>query len=267
MADITIAGLGILNVDHVTRETERALRAANEVLYVDTGVATEAFLGTLCPRVTPLFGASYETGGPRRGAYHRMAARVVEAALDHAPVVFAMQGHPVVGATAPGLIARAGRLLGLEVRALPGISAMDCLFAELMLDPVAEGLQMVEATDLLLRRRPLQPDMPALIWQIGAVESCLYAAGVSRPERFRRFLGLMLDHYPAEHRVTAIYASPHPLVATERIEVELGRIGEVAERLHAGHSLYVPAVGRRPIMDAELLARLESPAHLAAITR
>ena len=43
MADIYILGLGILNVDHMTRETERVLRRCSEVLYVDTGVATQAF--------------------------------------------------------------------------------------------------------------------------------------------------------------------------------------------------------------------------------
>ncbi|UCE58731.1 MAG: hypothetical protein JSU63_14960, partial [Phycisphaerales bacterium] len=160
MADIYIVGLGVLNVDHVTRETERVIRRSNEVLYVDTGVATQAYLEGLCPRVTPLFATSYEEDEHRLNAYHHMAARVLEAALDHPPVTFAMHGHPIVGVYAPFLIRDMAGLLDLEVLVLPGVSAMDCLFAELMVDPCIVGMQMYEATDLLLRRRPLQTDVP-----------------------------------------------------------------------------------------------------------
>jgi len=266
MADIYILGLGILNVDQVTREAERALRRSNEVLYLDTGVATQAWLESLCPQVTPLFGSSYAEGGARLQGYHHMAAKVLEAALSHPPVSFALQGHPVVGATAPGLVARAAEVLGLEVEVLPGISAMDCLFAELMLDPVVDGLQIFEATDLLLRRRPLQADVPALIWQVGAVESCLYTARTSRPERFARLRSYLLEYYPPEHRVIAVHAATHPLSATERHEFAVGEIEAQAHLLHAGVTLFVPALGRRPIVDTVLLEKLGSETHLRRIT-
>ena len=98
VTDVYIVGLGVLNVDHITRETERAIRRSNEVLYVDTGVATRTYLTTLCSRVTSLFETSYEEDGHRLNAYHHMAARVLDAAMDHPPVTFAMHGHPIVGA-------------------------------------------------------------------------------------------------------------------------------------------------------------------------
>jgi uncharacterized protein YabN with tetrapyrrole methylase and pyrophosphatase domain len=266
MVDIYILGLGILNIDHVTREAERALRRSNEVLYLDTGVATQTWLESLCPKVTPLFSENYVERGARLSGYHHMAAKVLEAALSHPPVSFALQGHPVVGATAPGLVVRAAELLGMKVKVLPGISAMDCLFAELLLDPVVDGLQIFEATDLLLRQRPLQTDAPALIWQVGAVESCLYKARGSRPERFSRLRGYLLEYYPPEHPVTALHAATHPLAATERHTFPLGEIEAQARLLHAGVTLFVPALGRRPIVDTSLLEVLDSEAHLWRIT-
>ncbi len=204
MVDITIVGLGVANVDQITREAERAIRGSNEVLYVDTGVATRAHLESLCPQVTSLFETAYEESGRRRNAYHHMAARVLEAALDHAPVTFAMHGHPIVGVYAPFLIRDLAGLLGLTVSVQPGISAMDCLFAELMVDPCISGIQMYEATDLLLRRRPLQPDVQALIWQIGCVETTLHSMSVSKPERFDRLRAHLLRFYPPGHEVSAI---------------------------------------------------------------
>ena len=267
MPDIHILGLGIRIGDHATREAERALAASTEVLFVDTGPATAAWLARHCPKVTPLFATSYTEAGRRRAGYHDMAARVLGAALDNPPVSFAIQGHPFVGVLASGLILRGAAALGLEVEAQPGISAMDCIMAELGLDPLRAGLQSYEATDMLLRRRPLQPDVPALIWQAGVVESCLHSTRPSRPERFERLRDHLLAFYPAAHPVTAVFASPHPFVPTERWSVPLGQLDAAAPHLHAGFTLYLPPAGERPIADAALLARLEDPEHLARITR
>ena len=267
VADVYIVGLGVLNVDHITRETEGVIRRSNEVLYVDTGVATRTYLKTLCSRVTSLFETSYEEDGHRLNAYHRMAARVLDAAMDHPPVAFAMHGHPIVGAYAPFLIRDMARLLGLEVLVLPGVSAMDCLFAELMVDPCVAGMQMYEATDLLLRRRPLQPDVPALIWQIGCVETRLHTTRASRPKRFERLRSHLLRFYPPEHQATAAYSTPHPLMPSTVHRFVLRDICDYAHLLHAGFTLYVPPVHERPVEDHELLRQMDSVEHLCRITR
>jgi precorrin-6B methylase 1 len=266
MADIYIVGLGVLNVDHLTRETERVIRHSNEVLYVDTGVATRRYLESLCPRVTSLFETSYAEDAHRLGAYGQMAARVLDAALCHAPVTFAMHGHPIVGVYAPFLIRDMAGLLGLEVLVLPGISAMDCLFAELMVDPCVIGMQMFEATDLLLRRRPLQADVPLLIWQIGCVETTLHSTRVSKPERFERLRAHMLRFYPPQHQATAAYSTPHPLMPSTVYRFALADLCRHAHLLHAGFTLFVPPVHVRPVEDQELLRQMDRPDHLARIT-
>jgi len=267
MSDISIIGLGVLNVDQVTYETERAIRRSKEVLYVDTGVATGAFLQKFCPIVTSLYASSYSESGCRLGSYDRMAVAVIEAALDHPPVTFAMAGHPIVGAQAPFLIHEMARLLGLEVVTLPGISAMDCLFAELMIDPCVGGLQMYEATDLLLRRHPLLPEVPALIWQIGVVETRLHTQRRSRASRFDRFKAHVLQFYAPSHPVTAYFASQHPLMRSQKLQFPVGEIGAYAEQLHAGFTLFIPAARVGPIVDQDLLFKIDCAEHLNDITR
>ncbi|HUU84899.1 MAG TPA: SAM-dependent methyltransferase [Phycisphaerae bacterium] len=267
MVDIYIVGLGVLNVDHLTRETERVIRGSKEVLYVDTGVATRTYLESLCPRVTSLFETSYEEAGRRLNAYHHMAARVLDAALDHPPVTFAMHGHPIVGVYAPFLIRDLASLLSLEVRVLPGISAMDCLFAELMVDPCVTGMQMYEATDLLLRRRPLRSDVPALIWQIGTVETTLHSMRVSRPARFERLRTHLLRFYPPGHEVTAAFSTPHPLMPSTLHRFAIRDICDRAHLLHSGFTLFIPSATERAIEDHDLLRRMDTVEHLHQITR
>ena len=78
MIDIWIAGLGMQTVTQVTREVENAIRESQEVLYIDTGVATQPLLESFCRRVTPLYSESYSEKGLRVTAYEHMAARVVD---------------------------------------------------------------------------------------------------------------------------------------------------------------------------------------------
>jgi precorrin-3B methylase len=267
MTDLYIAGLGLQTVAQITREAEAAIRASREVLFLDTGVATKSYLETLCPRVTPLYDESYSEARPRADAYEHIAARVVDAALDHPPVTFAIHGHPLIAAHPPFLILELAHALDLSVDVLPGISAIDALCADLRLDPVVHGLQMYEATDLLLRRRPLQPDAPAIIWQIGPIETCLHSMRVSRPGRFARFIAHLRQYYPADHEVAAIYCSPHPIMKPEIFRFALEDMGQYAEAIHSGFTLYVPPAASRPIQDYDLLAKLYSVEHLRDITR
>jgi hypothetical protein len=264
--DIWIAGLGVTTAGQVTREVEQAIRASREVLYLDTGLATRPYLAGLCPRLTSLYEENYFEERSRSSGYQQMAARVIEAALDHPPVTFAIHGHPLIAVQAPFAVMERARALGLRVQVLPGVSAIDTVLADLRLDPVVHGIQMYEATDLLLRRRPLQPDVPALIWQIGPLETCLHTGRVSRPERFARFVAHLGLYYPPRHEVVAIYCSPHPLLPPDILRFAIEDMGRHAAEIHHGYSLYIPPVGSRPIEDFDLLSKLYSVEHLRRIT-
>lgn len=264
--DITIIGLGIMTVDHITREAETATRAAQEVLYVDTGVATHAFLKSRCPNTTSLFADSYAEGRTRVEAYEYMAARVLEAALRNPPVVFAIQGHPLVFCQPPFLIENLAKLFGLDVKICAGISAIDTIAIDLGFDPCTEGLQLYEATDLLLRERPLQPDVPALIWQVGTVESRLHTAKASSADRFLRFQQYLLKFYPVEHPLIAVYSSPFPTMPATSFQFTVGDLCNQASYLHPGLTLFIPSVCQRPISNHTLLQDIDDRAHLDTLT-
>ena len=267
MTDLWIAGLGLQTAAQVTREVEHAIRSSNEVLYLDTGVATGPFLASLCPRVTSLYDESYSEDESRVSAYEHMAVRVVDAALDHPPVTFAIHGHPLIATHPPFLVLELAHALNLRIDVLPGISAIDTIFADLRIDPVVHGVQMYEATDLLLRRRPLQSDVPALIWQIGPLETCLHSTRVSLPERFARFIAHLVRYYPPQHEVAAIHCAPHPIMPPAILRFALEDMGRHAGEIHAGITLYIPPTTSRPTQDFDLLAKLYSLDHLRGVTR
>jgi hypothetical protein len=64
---------------------------------------------------------------------------------------------------------RRARQEGHDAVMLPGVSAEDCLVADLGFDPGARGCQSFEATDFLVRHRRFDPASVLLLWQIGGI--------------------------------------------------------------------------------------------------
>ncbi|KZM40417.1 hypothetical protein OA92_07285 [Marinomonas sp. SBI22] len=263
--DIYIVGLGIMNVDQITREAEYILSKSKTVLYVENGIGVDEFLKSKCENAINLV-SEYEEDQDRMIAYRAMAAKVLDTALEGGPITFGLYGHPTVFAYPPFLIKQAADLLGLKVKVVPGISAMDCIFTDLMIDPGTAGMQMYEATELLMRERPLHNDVPALIWQIGAIETALYSQMPSNAQRFERFKEYLLKFYPAEHTVHSIYCSNYFMMPATLHSFKIEDIGDYAEQLHAGHTLYIPPCEYREVVDEYLAKDIMDVEHLKKIT-
>jgi len=264
--DIYIVGTGITPGLHLTRETEAALRSSNEVLYVDKSFGIEELLRTYCSNLTDLHKSCYAEGHSRLDAYRSMASVVVNAALAHPPITFALYGHPLVYSLPPFIVVAAAEAIGLNVKILPGVSSLDTLFVDLRFDPCTNGVQMYEATDILLRQRPLQSDVPCFIWQIGAVESRLYSTAPSSPARFARIKEYLLKFYPQDHRMIAVYSSSMPLVPSILTEFTLNTIEDVAAELHQGVTVFIPPVEYREISDTSILTDMDNTVHLKQVT-
>lgn len=264
--DIYIVGTGIIPGYHLTREAEAALRRSKEILYVDKSFGFEELLQGFCGRLTDLHAAGYREGKNRIDSYRDMSAMVIDAALDHPPVSLALYGHPLVYALPPFIVAAASKLMSLKVKVVAGVSSLDTMFIDLMIDPSMQGLQMYEATDLLLRRRPLQPDVPCLLWQVGSLGTRLYSEGRNRRGRFAPLRDYLLQFYPPDHEMTAVYSASMPLAPASRTSFTLDTIDDVAESMHQGATVYIPAVQTRAIVDESLARLMDERTHLEEIT-
>lgn len=248
--DIAAVGLGIVGVHHLTREAQEIMRRCTEVFFIDTGYGEADYLRDLCPRVTSLL-PLYEVGESRLPTYRKMAAAVVTAALDRPPVCFASYGHPLVFCYPTTLIRRAARLLDLRFEVAVGVSSLDTLLVDLSYDFSSDGLQMYDATDLVLKRRPLQNDVPCVLWQTTSFADSSYrrdGVGADSLIGLQRYL---LQFYPPEHEVLVVLSRTHPAL---RSIIESHPLAELAAGLARGTqsgTLFIPPVRRRPVADRE----------------
>jgi hypothetical protein len=124
---------------------------------------------------------------------------------------------------------------------LPGISAEDCLFADLEIDPGRTGWQSHEATNLLLQGHPVDPTAALVLWQVGIVGNVHYVpeGDTSRLPELVRYLERW---YPREHETVLYEASPYPIADAKVLRVPLSALVEADVAPLA--TLYVPPTRR-----------------------
>ncbi len=138
-----------------------------------------------------------------------MAEEILRPVREGLDVCAAFYGHPGVFVNpSHDAIARA-RAEGYRTRMLPAVSAEDCLFADLGVDPCRSGCQSYEATNFLVHRRRVDSTAALVLWQIGTVGN-VTAAAEARPSGLPVLVETLLELYPPDHEVVVYEASPYP---------------------------------------------------------
>jgi uncharacterized protein YabN with tetrapyrrole methylase and pyrophosphatase domain len=152
----------------------------------------------------------YREGAPRAEAYEAMVEQIVASAREGLRACAAFYGHPGIFGTPAHESVRRARQEGIDARMLPGVSAEDCLFADLGIDPGRDGCQSYEATRFLEQRRPVDTRAVLVLWQATVLGRLDYT-----PEPDTRALPQLVERlresYPAGHEVVVYAASPYPV--------------------------------------------------------
>lgn len=197
----------------------------------------------------------YQEGKSRALTYRQMSDRIVEAVKAGHKVCAAFYGHPGVFVNpSHDAIARV-RELGLEAEMLPGISAEDCLIADLGIDPARFGCQSYEATQFLFRDYLIDPFMTQIIWQVGlAGEATLSVlnAGHSQPG-LALLTDILREYYPDDHELILYEAATLPLFDATIERFPLSALPDAQPGLIS--TLVIPSMGL-PDYREDRLARL-----------
>jgi precorrin-3B methylase len=250
--DIAVVGLGIVGAHQLTREVEEVIKRCKHVFLIESGMGISDYLRTLCPEVTNL-APLYERGKSRLPTYRKMAATVVAKALEETPVCLAAYGHPWVYCYPTTLIQRAAAELDLHVEVFAGISAFDTLLVDLGRDIAFDGIQMYEATDLLLRKRPIMTDVTCVIWQATIFGDPTYPKTPFKKQQFEPLEAYLRNFYPSSHKMSLVTSKTHPLARSIVTEFSLCDLAEQLREAPPVGTLYIPPLSSRPIADTALL--------------
>ncbi len=171
-----------------------------------------------------------------------MYEAIVEAMLEPVRaggrICVAFYGHPGVFVRPSHEAVRRARSEGLAARMLPAVSAEDCLFAELGVDPATHGCASYDATGFLRRARNIDSTAALILWQVAAIDESRAVPAGEHGGNLPRLLERLLLDYPAGHEVVLYEASPFPAIESLVQRLPLGSLGGASPTPQA--TLYVP---------------------------
>jgi uncharacterized protein YabN with tetrapyrrole methylase and pyrophosphatase domain len=233
---LTVVGTGIRLNAHLTSEARLAIRGADVVLCLLAEPTEVALLETLNARTRSLH-PLYEVGRERRQIYAAISDEIVGHVRQGLDVCVALYGHPGLFATpAHDALGRA-RDEGFPTRLLPGVSAEDCLFADLGIDPGRSGWQSYDAGAFLARRPRIEPSAALVLWQVGVVGEDVVAVRASAAA-LPQLVDVLLATYAAEHTIVVYQASAYAGFDPIIRRVPLGALSQ--DDVTAPSTLYIP---------------------------
>lgn len=250
---LVVVGTGIRSVAQTTLEARGHMEEAEKLFYLVAEPVTERWICQLNETAEPLQDC-YAEGKLRIESYREMIQRVLSPVREGKRVCWALYGHPGVFVYPSHEAIRQAKEEGFPATMLPGVSAEDCLFADLGVDPAKHGCQSYEATDFLVQQRQIDPTSELILWQVGIIgEITFKVEDFYKREGLRLLVDQLLEYYPADHPVMLYEASQY--VVAEPIIQRL-TLTELADADPPGIStLYVEPLPPRPL-NQKILDRL-----------
>jgi hypothetical protein len=235
---LAVVGTGIRPGLHLTLESRSRIEQADDVLYLLAEVAPTGWIRRLNPAAESLL-PIYRLDRDRDEVYEEIVETVLARVRAGRDVCMVSYGHPSVFDDSSHEAVRRAQAEDFTARVFPAVSAIDCLFVDLGVDPGGRGLQLYDATDFLVSERTPDVHVPLVLWQISVIGQLRTTGSVHRPG-LRDLAERLGELYGPGHEVVVYEASPFP---AGRPQVERTSVRDLADAGVTGLStLYVPHV-------------------------
>jgi hypothetical protein len=192
--------------------------------------------------------------------YRQMVEAMLTEVRAGKRVCGAFYGHPGIFAWPPHKAIEIARQEGYSAHMEPGISAEDCLYADLGFDPGKTGCQHFETSQFMLYRRVIDTAGYLVLWQIGVAGDQSLARFKTGPAHRQVLVDLLSSNYPLDHEVTLYRAATLPTQHPCIIRLPLAELPDAEVDMHM--TLVVPpAIAMQPNLEIrQRLAAIEPSA-------
>ncbi|SNY49321.1 Tetrapyrrole (Corrin/Porphyrin) Methylases [Arsukibacterium tuosuense] len=249
-------GLGITLGSQLTILAREQLAAADLVFFHSNSHYLSGFLQQINPNLVDLQ-PFYLPNRPRSESYQAMLDAVITAVTAGNNVVWACYGHPGIASWPPHQAIHQLRALGYRAKMEAGIAADACLYADLGIDPMAEGCQQFEASQFLFYQRTVDVSAYLLLWQVAIAGDF----SLTRLESDSRYIDILVQHlrqwYPPAHQVILYEAADLPIWQYRAEQLSLAELPQAT--LNQITTLVIPPLRPKSI-NHKMLDRLGVPA-------
>ncbi len=161
-------------------------------------------------------------GKNRRDTYRRMVGTILSELRSGKNVCATFYGHPGIFACISHMAIADARDEGYEAHMEPGISALDCLVADLGIDPGSHGMQSMESTQFMIYERTIDPTALLILWQPGIAGELALKKLETNEEYLEVLVKKLGLTYSLSHEVYLYEAATDPLEETRIDKIKLG---------------------------------------------
>ena len=238
---------------HITPISRQYIEKADVVFMSVTSHLMEAWIKEMNPDVRNLQ-QFYSEEYSRNKTYSQMVKAVTTEVKAGKNVCLALYGHPGVFALVAHKAIEGLKKEGFFTKMEPGISAEDCLYADLGIDPGKFGCQQFEATQFMLYSRNVDNSAYLILWQISVAGDLSHTKHSANENYLSILVELLSQWYPLEHEVI-VYEAQTLSVNNKRAEmVALQDLSMVALN---GHSTLVIPPARELEINKSIENRLK----------
>jgi uncharacterized protein YabN with tetrapyrrole methylase and pyrophosphatase domain len=251
---LVCVGVGMTLGSHITPLSRSYIEQADVVFTALSDGIVELWLAEMNHDVRSLQ-SLYKEGSSRMNTYRAMVDTMLTEVRAGKKVCAAFYGHPGVFAWPSHKAIETARTEGFEAHMEPGVSAEDCLYADVGIDPGKFGCQHYEATQLMIYRRVIDTSAYLIVWQIGVAGD----QSLTRFSTTRAWLQVLADvlmrDYAPNHDVTIYEAATLPTDRAKILRLALQNLPDADLSMHA--TMIVPPA-RELEPDHEVRMRLDA---------
>ncbi|HAT9718707.1 TPA: methylase [Legionella pneumophila subsp. pneumophila] len=245
MHRLIVVGSGIKSISHLTEETKRVIQNADKVLYLINEDNLKQWIQREAKNSESL-DSIYFSSEKRIEAYQALTNHIIEEYKKVSILCVVFYGHPTVFADSALNAVRQIKKDGGNAIILPAVSAQDCLFSDLEIDPGDQGCFSIEATELVLFERRIDAHAHLILWQVanfGRTDG-------KKTENLSILKDYLSDYYPADYSI-CLYEAPSLPTFSPRIEwIQLCHIEQSV--ISSITTVYIPPIEKKVISNKYL---------------
>ncbi|MFC3650955.1 SAM-dependent methyltransferase [Dyella humi] len=207
---LACVGMGMTLGSHLTPLARDHIEQADVVFAALSDHIVEMWLQRMNPDVRSLQ-PYYAEGKPRSKTYQEWVDLMMAEVRAGKRVCAVFYGHPGIFAWSPHKAIEVARAEGFEAYMEPGISAEDCLYADLAIDPGRFGCQHFEASQLLFYEHRINPAGYLVLWQVALVGDWSLTRFHTGPAYRQVLVEKLSKDYPLDHEVILYHGATLPI--------------------------------------------------------
>lgn len=208
-ASLVVVGSGIKFLSHLTTEARAYIEQSDKVLYLVNEPILKLWIQQ-ANKNTESLDDIYLAYKSRHESYEEITNYILKALRQNIHVCVVLYGHPSVFSR-PALDAVIqAKKEGYYASILPGISSEDCMFADLQIDPASHGCLSLEATDLLVHQRYIDPSCHVILWQVSVIGLLGHENNYDNNKGLELLYEYLCRFYSLDHELVSYSAAQYP---------------------------------------------------------